>query len=92
MTDEELLKENGWEIECLSPFEIRHEDGSFATKSAAHSVLWELRSSIVLNLELSREDAKWLMECLSRTSARGDALTYGMQLEEELNDFLNKTL
>ena len=33
MTNEDLLKENGWEVECESPFEIRHEDGSFASMS-----------------------------------------------------------
>jgi len=34
-----LLEKCGWEIECESPFEIRHEDGSFATQQAAHMVL-----------------------------------------------------
>jgi hypothetical protein len=37
-----LLKENGWEIECESPFEIRHKDGSFATMKAAYSIVEEL--------------------------------------------------
>lgn len=39
MNDNELLKINGWDIECESPFEIRHEDGSFATGQAANIVL-----------------------------------------------------
>jgi len=39
MTDEELLSENGWTIECESPFEISHEDGSTATGLAARIVL-----------------------------------------------------
>lgn len=39
---EVLLKENGWEIECESPFEIRHKDGSFATNKAAHSIVEQL--------------------------------------------------
>ena len=34
-----LLERHGWEVECESPFEIRHEDGSFATKQAATIVL-----------------------------------------------------
>jgi hypothetical protein len=29
----------GWEIECKSPLEIRHEDGSFATGQAAQIIL-----------------------------------------------------
>jgi len=38
--DEELLEMYGWELECKSPFEIRHpESGSFATGIAARCVL-----------------------------------------------------
>lgn len=37
--NEELLKENGWTIECESPFEIKHEDGSFATMNAAYTIV-----------------------------------------------------
>ena len=33
--DREILEKNGWTVECESPFEIRHEDGSFATGQAA---------------------------------------------------------
>ena len=42
--DEKMLGLNGWTVECYSPFEIRHEDGSFATGQAAHMVvayLWD---------------------------------------------------
>ena len=35
-TKYEILEEQGWTIECQSPFEIRHEDGSFASGAAAH--------------------------------------------------------
>jgi hypothetical protein len=44
LTDEELLKANGWEVECQSPFEIRTADGSFASGEAAKLVLQFLRS------------------------------------------------
>lgn len=37
--DIQILEDNGWIIECESPFEIRHEDGSFATQQAAEIVL-----------------------------------------------------
>jgi hypothetical protein len=43
--DEILLEENGWEIECTSPFEIRANNGSFASGEAAWIVLWSLRPS-----------------------------------------------
>lgn len=39
----ELLESCGWEVECESPFEIRHRDGSFATRSAAAMVLFILK-------------------------------------------------
>ena len=39
MNKEEILEDNGWIIECESPFEIRHEDGSFATGQASNIVL-----------------------------------------------------
>lgn len=39
----EVLEKHGWTIDCMSPFEIRHEDGSVATKGAAYMVLWWLQ-------------------------------------------------
>lgn len=41
--DEKILEKNGWTLECESPFEIRHEDGSFATGQAARLVMERLR-------------------------------------------------
>lgn len=34
-----VLAENGWTIECESPFELRHDDGSFASGQAAEIVI-----------------------------------------------------
>jgi hypothetical protein len=48
-SDESILESNGWEIECESPFEIRHEDGSFATGQAAHMVLSSLKDEELLD-------------------------------------------
>jgi len=43
-TDDMLLDENGWDLECESPLEIRHrETGSFATFWAAQIVIESLR-------------------------------------------------
>ena len=45
MTDEDkqLLDENGWTVECESPFEIRNGE-SFATNVAAESILDGLKT------------------------------------------------
>ena len=42
----EMLEENDWTVECESPFEIRHKDGSFATGQAAEIVLWFLTFTV----------------------------------------------
>jgi hypothetical protein len=41
--DEKLLEENGWIIECESPFEISTKDGSFARDEGAYIVLESLK-------------------------------------------------
>jgi hypothetical protein len=43
LNDEKLLNDNGWEVECYTPFEIRTKDGSFASGEAAWMVLHWLR-------------------------------------------------
>jgi hypothetical protein len=43
ISDEEILEKNGWFIVCISPFEIQHEDGSFATLNAAKIILEYLK-------------------------------------------------
>jgi len=35
----DLLEKYGWTVECYSPFEVRHDDGSFASGQAAKMVL-----------------------------------------------------
>ena len=37
--DRKLLEEDGWQIDCESPFELSREDGSRATGLAAEYVL-----------------------------------------------------
>lgn len=37
-----MLEAEGWTLECESPLEIRHEDGSFATGQAARAVIESL--------------------------------------------------
>lgn len=42
-TTEDILKFYGWDMECISPFEIEHEDGSFASGQAARMILKTLK-------------------------------------------------
>lgn len=37
--DRKLLEDDGWTIECESPFEIRTENGDFASGTAAIYIL-----------------------------------------------------
>lgn len=41
--DIQMLEDDGWVVECESPFELRHSDGSFATGQAAYIVLNSLK-------------------------------------------------
>lgn len=38
LKEEEILEKYGWSIDCESPYELSHEDGSFASGAAAHYV------------------------------------------------------
>ena len=40
---EQFLENLGWTVECESPLEIRHTDGSFASKNAADYVIESLK-------------------------------------------------
>lgn len=42
-TDRKLLEDDGWTVDCESPFELSREDGSRATGAAAWLVLTILR-------------------------------------------------
>jgi len=59
MIDINFLKENGWTVECKSPLEIRHEDGSFATLNAAYEIMRNLSEDIKeLCYNLSKPNSK----------------------------------
>ena len=57
--DRKLLEDDGWEVDCESPFEISREDGSRATLAGAEYVLEYLR----LTDRLSNESKRVCMEC-----------------------------
>ena len=46
--EKELLESNGWSIECESPLEIRHKDGSLATQNAAKIIIFSLNLEDIL--------------------------------------------
>lgn len=44
---EKLLEEEGWIVECVHPFEIRHEEsGAFASLRAAYMVVESLKQEV----------------------------------------------
>ncbi len=45
---ERMLADAGWEVECQSPLELRHPDGSFASGQAAQCVIAALRDPLGL--------------------------------------------
>ena len=65
--DEKLLEDNGWVVECQSPFEIRYEDGgAFASGLAADIVLDDLKHE--RDNAFSRQDMK---DCFAAGVNRG---------------------
>ena len=61
-----ILNRNGWVIECESPFEIRHSDGSFASNQAANIVMEFLRDDPYDKLsEPCAERERIYMMCIS---------------------------
>lgn len=56
--DELLLEKHGWVVECYSPFEIQHEDGSRATGQAADIVLLALREGWCDDDQIAGDDSE----------------------------------
>lgn len=50
---QKYLEDNGWVIECESPLEVRHSEGSFATLYAAKVLLGELHEQYKEEKEVS---------------------------------------
>lgn len=66
--DRKILADNGWIIECESPFEIRHKDGSIATGQAAYIVL----ASLYGDLQEALEEKAKCPDC----NGRGKGITF----------------
>jgi hypothetical protein len=54
---QKYLEDNNWIVECESPLEVRHSEGSFATNYAAQVLLNELHSQYKDENSITIEDA-----------------------------------
>lgn len=90
----ELLQSNGWTVECESPFEIRHEDGSFATGAAAFLVMHTLEEAFIdPYIELQNTIASYIQEYEEQTGeVVGCFLTLESQGSEENEQLSSKLL
>ncbi len=57
-SDIRLLAHNGWVVECESPLEISHEDGSFVSGLFVNSIIEQLKLDLnkVIDNSLIREE------------------------------------
>lgn len=73
INDEKALEENGWELECESPLEIRHEtSGDFASGQAARLVVDSIRGTVVVVAESEQIEK----DTLEVTMVANDFLCY----------------
>lgn len=71
--------------------EVINKLKSLNDKSTIKKFQEELKTSDdKIVLELTREEAKALLHCLSRTMAKGDQLTIGMEIENRLDNLLKQ--
>jgi len=72
--DLKTLKIRGWTVECESPFEMRHDDGSFQTGPAAEAMANEMlgRGSTVSDIKYSK--APWSDGAIYIRDANGDVI------------------
>ena len=91
MNDEALLENNGWQVECFSPFEIYHgESNSRATNLAANMVLdtlrLEMRDALILQSQSGDwEGFFWNGELIdeAHTLGEGKSRTYLLEMSEK---------
>lgn len=84
---ERLLSKHGWQTECNSPFEIRHQDGSFASEQAADAVLRELEAIE----DAEEEEKKGMFEkTMKMKFAEYNKLFIGTQKWEFARDWLKE--
>ena len=76
--DLDLLVDNDWEVESVSPLEIRHIDGHFATGLAAEYVVDALREETYAD-EVEEE----ILDTLRGLKARVDSIAANLGLEND---------
>jgi hypothetical protein len=63
LTDKQLFEKYGWTEVCSSPFELQHEDGSFARGQAAWLVYRDLQEEErTKTIELTVDEIKTLIQ------------------------------
>ena len=55
MTDEKLLERYGWSLDCESPLEVSHKDGSFARHLPAKLLITHLKEVYKREMEEERK-------------------------------------
>lgn len=79
----QLLAHEGWTIECESPLEIRHEDGSFASQYAAKLVIQALCDEAVGHrARMALETVKGCA-AIARQSCEGTMQALWVSIENE---------
>lgn len=91
-TEKKLLEEEGWAVECESPFEIRHADGSFASGQAAdivlHSVVADAAAGLPVN-HMPEEYVVWYIDKDNEARFGGIFQTHKGARERALEDCAN---
>jgi hypothetical protein len=92
MNVNEILKKAGWEIECISPFEIRHsESGSFATGLAAYAVAENLMTEMKLK-KLTAKLVSFPMMHVCKHYAALEVVNTMIMMGYQISDNLAKAL
>ena len=82
--EKELLESNGWSIECESPLEIRHKDGSLATQNAAKIIIFSLNLEDILAAVTDFQP--W--DDVSVMPAAEIETNYGIKVSKEWENFM----
>lgn len=82
--EKQLLESNGWFIECESPLEIRHKDGSFATQNAAKTIIFSLNLEDIL---AAVTDFQVWDDVLVMSAAEIEA-NFGFKVSKEWENFM----
>ena len=94
---DKILKKNGWVVECESPLEIRHTDGSFASGIAAQYAIdgimkddisldspLEILQEIKIHLEYAYYNEKNVTQILYDSESEKNKVSFGILSDNRL--------